>query len=225
MTEQPTYDDIIRALEPHGLIARGGFHPAAEDEVPGDPGTLVLVGNVGPAMWRVFRATAAAGPDPLDNWTRRVVGEAATALGATALFPFGGPPYLPFQRWGARTEGLEASPLGVLIHPEYGLWHAYRAALAFGPRLALPQQTIRPSPCASCVDRPCLDACPVGAFSAAGYDVPACVSLLRSAGGEDCMSRGCQARRACPVGPDFVYDADHAAFHMAAFLKARLREF
>ncbi len=29
-------------------------------------------------------------------------------------------------------EGLKPSPLGLLMHPEYGLWHGYRGAILFG---------------------------------------------------------------------------------------------
>jgi hypothetical protein len=42
-----TFRDIKSALANTGLLVRGGFHPDATDGVPGDPGTLVLVGNVG----------------------------------------------------------------------------------------------------------------------------------------------------------------------------------
>ena len=38
-----------------------------------------------------------------------------------------------------RAEAVAPSPLGILIHPDYGLWHAYRGALAFAERLALPR--------------------------------------------------------------------------------------
>ena len=48
-------------LANHGLIVRGGFHPTPADGVPGDPATLVLVGNVGPAMWQAFEAARADG--------------------------------------------------------------------------------------------------------------------------------------------------------------------
>lgn len=219
-----SYDDIARALSPDGLIPRGGFYPAAEDEVPDDPASLVMVGNAGPDMWRAFAADGPAGPNALDRWTARVVEEVAAALGAAALFPFGGPPYHPFQRWGALAEALHHSPLGVLIHPDYGLWHAYRAALAFAERIELPAADERPSPCESCADKPCLSTCPVAAFNGESYDVEACVWLLQDARGADCMAGGCLARGACPVGAEYAYALDQAGFHMAAFLEARVEE-
>ncbi len=219
-------DDIAKFVTRHGLIVRGGFHPVADDMVPGDPATLVLVGNAGPAMWQAFEATWTTGQyassaNPLDDWVRDVLTGTAAALGATPLFPFGGPPHLPFQRWAQRADAVAPSPLGVLIHPEFGLWHAYRGALAFAEPLDLPPRDTRRRPCESCADRPCLSACPVDAFGLDGYDVPVCVSHLSAAAGADCLDLGCRARRACPVGREYVYEPAHAAFHMAAFRGAQ----
>ena len=36
------------------------------------------------------------------------------------------------------------------------------------------------------------------------------------------VTMGCEARLACPVGADYRYDPAAAAFHMGAFLRARL---
>ncbi len=214
---------LEQALAASGLLLRGGFHPEPSDGVPGDPGTLVLVGNAGPAMWRAFAADGDRYGDranALDDWVRDVLTGIAGEAGATALFPFGGPPFLPFQRWAQRAEPVHPSPLGILIHPDFGLWHAYRGALAFDGRLDLPPSDDRPSPCATCADRPCLSACPVDAFGPGGYDVPACIGHVSAREGSDCMELGCRARRACPVGREYVYEPAQAAFHMAAFRSA-----
>ncbi len=145
----------------------------------------------------------------------------AHELGATAFFPFGGPPWLPFQQWARRAEPVHASPIGVLIHPRYGLWHSYRGALGFSEALAVPELKPVPSPCDSCAGRWCLKACPVGAFSAAGYEVAACAAHVKSPAGADCMALGCRARRACPVGAEHAYPPEQANFHMRAFLKGQ----
>ncbi len=217
---------IEGALRGAGLAPRGAFHPGEGDGVPamgdgGLAGTVVLAGNAGPDMWRAFAGSGCTGPDALDAWTRQVVEPLAERLGAEALFPFGGPPYRPFQRWAQRAEPVWPSPIGPLIHPDYGLWHAYRAALAFTERLDLPPRDERPSPCDTCADRPCLTTCPVGALTTGGYDVPACVVHIETPAGADCMDSSCRARRACPIGRDYAYEPDQSRFHMAAFLEAR----
>jgi hypothetical protein len=223
MSDRIDLGEIELALRQAGLTPRGVFHPAADDAVPplahGAPArTLVLAGNAGPQMWRAFDAARAAAPMSLDTWSGRVLGELAERLGACVLFPFRRP-YLPFQRWAMRAEACHPSPLGLLIHPEYGLWHGYRGALAFAAKIALPPPDRRASPCARCADRPCLSACPAVAFEAGAYDVPACVRHLASAPEPACIDGGCLARHACPVGRDYRYAPAQARFHMEAFLR------
>lgn len=219
-----TIRDAIRAC---GLVPRGGFHPGPDDLVPAahgrDARTLVLVGIAGRSLWPAFAASTEAtdgAPHALDRWTRRVVGDLAGRLGAVALYPFGGPPHHPFQRWAKRAEALQSSPLGLLIHPEYGLWHAYRAALVFADVLALPAAGDRLSPCASCATQPCRSACPVSAIGNGPYEVPRCIAHITGPSGTECQARGCLARRACPVGAAHAYEPAQQAFHMAAFTAA-----
>ena len=225
------YDSIVAAVEAEGLANRGAFHVAADDAVPpfgdGAPAmTLLLVGNVGSGMWSAFAASEEAkdgAPDALDRWSRRIVTRLARTLDAAAHFPFGGPPWLPFIRWAQRAGPVHPSPIGPLVHPDHGLWHAYRGALAFRERLDLPPRDERASPCEDCTERPCLSACPVGAFSAGGYDVDKCVAHIEHPAGVRCFGGGCLARHACPAGRDAAYGAPQAAFHMRAFLASRPR--
>ncbi len=213
--------EIEHALREQGLSPRGAFHPAAADGVPclaaDTPArSLVLAGNAGPQMWTAFAAARAGSDMTLDQWSERVLTGLAARLGARAVFPFARP-YLPFQRWAQRAEACHPSPLGLLIHPDYGLWHGYRGALLFAGTIALPPPERRASPCAGCADRPCLRACPADAFAGGAYDVPACVRHLAAAPDGACMQRGCLARHACPVGRDYRYAPEQARFHMQAF--------
>jgi hypothetical protein len=210
------------------LAPRGAFHPVAADGVPTMPGgevagTLILLGFAGGVGWPAFAAApeaADAAPHPLDRWSRRVIDGLAVRWGGMALYPFGGPPWLPFPRWARRADTVSASPLGILIHPEFGLWHSYRGAVALRERLRLPEPIVTPSPCDACVARPCLTACPVGAFTTDGYDVAACAAHIAMPAGADCMA-GCRARRACPVGAAHRYGAEEAGFYMANFRASR----
>ena len=219
------YAEIAGTVVAAGFAVRGAFHPAADDGVPEvaadtPTATLVLAGNAGPEMWRQFSDQRDPHTDRLDDWSRERLDALAAGLGARALFPFAKPP-LPFQRWARRAEDCHPSPLGILIHPDYGLWHGYRGALAFGERIALPEPGRRPSLCDTCPDRPCLTSCPVVAFDGRGYDVAACVRHIASPAGSACLDRGCQARHACPVGRAYAYEPAQAGFHMRAFLRAR----
>ena len=222
------YDTVAAAVERTGLRVRGGFHPGPEDGVPplpsgAAPATLILVGNVGSSVWHSFAAAGFIGRSehPLDEWSREVVSALARTLAAEPLFPFGGPPFLPFIRWALRADTVWPSVMGPLIHPRYGLWHAYRGALSFPERFELPPpDTAVRRPCDDCAEQPCLAPCPVGAVRVGAFDAAGCAEWLTDRPRCACRKSGCLARRACPVGREHAYRPAHAAFHMTAFAKA-----
>lgn len=218
------------AVRDAGLAPRGVVRLTPGDGVPpladGRPAVaLMLVGWRGRAGWAGFAASPErrdGSRDPLDRWSRRVIGGVATAQGALALFPFDGPPWWPFQRWGRRAEGLAASPLGLLVDAEVGLWHGWRGALAVAEDLG-PEAVPQVSPCADCAGRPCLSACPVDAFTGEAYATDRCRSHLEGHAGGLCRTDGCRARDACPVGRAHRYAPDQIRFLMNAF-RASLTE-
>ena len=211
-------------LEPSGIRIRGVFH-CREGEGPeldkgGKARTVVLLGNIGGSIWEPFshwrNTRDDGGNNPLDRWSEDVIGPVAEAIGAVAYFP-SDKPWWPFQRWAKIAEGLEPSPLGLLIHPEYGLWHGYRGALGFAEEHEFPAAPRLPSPCSKCAKKPCLEACPAHAISEKGFDVPACRAFLAADEGQaGCVKTGCVARNACPVGSEYRYPAAQLAFHMEA---------
>ena len=219
-------DTVFAAIDDTGLAPRGGLHLDESDRAGAlaELRTIVLIGMAGRRGWDAFAASQEARDgvaDPLDRFSERVVGGLAKSLGALPLYPFGGPPYWPFQRWAQRAEPVSASPTGLLIHPVYGLWHSYRGALGFAEALDAPTWESAPRPCDSCRAQPCLHTCPVAAFSRDGYDVQACAGHLRGAEGAPCMARGCLARSACPMGQEYAHEPDQALFTMRAFLRAQ----
>lgn len=204
--------------EARHLRVLGGFHPEPADGAPEGCGTLLMIGPAEPGFWPVFRASAEfadGGPDPLDRWSKRVLGRWAEALGAQAIFPSDGPPYAPFIAWAKATGRVWNSPAGILVHDRAGLMVSFRGALALPERVELPPAPLRP--CDSC-PKPCLGACPAGALGAGGdYDVPRCKAWLDTSAGEDCMTRGCALRRSCPLSQTYGRAEAQSAFHMRSF--------
>ena len=218
---------IEGALASHGLIPRGGFNFEADEAAPrgrsGNPAkSVLLIGQAGAAPWPHFQRWRDKQPgnlvNPLDTWARQVIEAVAVEHRARVVYP-SDRPYLPFQRWAMRAEGLKASPLGILIHPEFGLWHAYRGALLFDEELPFEPATATQHPCETCVAKPCLCTCPVGAVSDSGYDYAGCLSYVRGPTSGPCRLGGCLARNACPVGAAYRYPAGVQAFHMASFAR------
>jgi len=225
MTGSVSRDAIERAVAAWGLSVVGAFHPRSGDGAPEGTETIFLIGADRGRMWEAFETGPEARgglDDPLDRWSRRVIEAVAADLGAAAIFPFGGPPYQPFQRWATRGEDAAPSPVAMQVTPGRGLWTSYRGALGFREVIAigLPGGA---NPCPAC-PAPCLTACPVQAFAGGAYDVPRCVAHITSPAGVACREGGCLVRHACPAGRTATPPAGQRRFHMDAFVRARLAD-
>lgn len=209
-----TLDDIAALCAGHHLTILGGFACDGEAGLPAGTRTVLLLGPAEPGFWAHLTAQPEwGGPDPMDQWSRRVIGRIACDLRAKALFPFGGPPWHPFQRWALRTGRVWDSPVRLLVQAEQGLLVSFRGALALKEVVEVPPPL--PRPCDGCA-RPCLEACPVGALTGAGYDLPACHTYLDQPG-TACMAGGCLVRRACPVSQAYARLPEQSAYHMRQF--------
>lgn len=234
---------LSNELAPFGFYPIGWFELRSEDmpaniELGSYKSKLnsgssgLLIGNHAKddshVMWEAFKQSSQYKddlPDPLDRWTKQVITPLADKFGAQSIYPFGDVVW-PFQQFAMRVGGIKSSPLGLQIHPEFGLWHGFRAALIFNDtlwtepfdRLADQAHYFSVHPCDNCLDKPCLSNCPVDAFKReAGFDVVACRGYLHSGEAPLCMEKGCKARAACPIGQP--YGRDQIRFHMNGFKK------
>lgn len=201
------------------LAIFGAFHLMPEDGLPADLQTILLFGPDEPGYWTHLCSSPEwqdGAPDPVDRWSRRVIGRMACDIGANAYFPFGGPPHHPFYQWALRTGRAFTSPVTLLVHDQAGLMVSYRGAIALRERLDLPPVT-GSTPCDTCVGQPCRTACPPGALTHAGYDVPACHRFLDTPAGNVCLSQGCAVRRACPLSQAYGRVVEQSAYHMRLF--------
>lgn len=223
MSAERSYAELSAAAEARALKVTGCLSLGPKDRLAERFVTLLLLSPSPNGFWDVFTGSpeyqdhAQNGtPDPMDRWSRRVIGTWACDLGGKAVFPFGGPPYRPFLRWAEDSGRVWPSPTGPLVQDALGLMISYRGALALPFVLPSPAP-LDASPCDTCATRPCVSACPVGALSASRpYDVPACKAHLRGDSGAACLS-GCLVRKACPASAGAQRVDAHSAYHMDIF--------
>jgi len=191
--------------------------------------SIVVIGSGGGGFWRAASRHAEAHPgwwtreNPLDDFTREVIDGAVVPAAnspARVIYPFmGDGPTLNFIEL-AKAAGLAgATILGVVAHPVFGPWIAFRAALLLDDSLDAPGDARGFDPCPSCTTRSCIAACPVGAVAhPAGWDIPKCVTH-RVENETDCATR-CHARVACVLGPEHRYPDDELAYHQMRALRS-----
>ena len=211
---------LYAALLEHGLRVLHCGEPTADwPEDQPDIQRVLVIGHGGSEFWPAFQVSPEFGdgrPDPLDRWSRRVISTAAPDM--TFVAPSEGPPFAPIHAL-ATGGALHPSPLGMLAHVDFGLWTAIRGLLLCAD--PLPLSPAQPPP-EDQAFADCFAACPVQAFSAAGYDAAACARHLLTDRAGPCWS-GCLARRACTLGASHAYVPDQAKFYMDAFTAAMER--
>jgi len=198
--------------------------------------SIVVLGNGGGHFWAAFKRYAARNlgwwerENPLDDFTREVVAREVArplreaALRHTIVHPFMHPvvhggPTLDFVELGKVAEIAGPSILGVVVHPVFGPWIAFRAALLLDVAVDVPGGARAFDPCPGCVPRSCIGACPAGAVSfPAGWDVPKCLTH-RVEVEPECAGR-CHARAGCVIGPEHRYPDDELAYHQMRALRA-----
>lgn len=192
------------------LAVFGAFH------LP-DRETLALLGPHEPGFWAAFTAAPEwqdSSANPIDRWSKRVIDGIAADVGGRALYPFGTPLH-PFLTWAVESGRAWSSPVRLLVHDVAGLMVSYRGAVVLPGHLALEPSVNKP--CGACHEKPCRASCPVGALTAEAYDLQACHAFLDTEAGQDCMTKGCAVRRACPVSQTYERDPAQSAYHMSQF--------
>lgn len=209
------WDQLQHMLEPLGLRPVGAMRPDNATPAP----VIVPIAPNEPKFWQVFRTSPefADGADhPMDRWSERVITDLAVKMGASAYFPFSGPPYYPFFDWALATGRVHQSPICLAVDHRAGLFVAFRGAIGLAHDIDAPEPTNHP--CDGC-DAPCATSCPIGAFDTGVYAADACTQHITSQAGTQCWQGGCLARRSCPLTRQTQRIAEHAQFHLRAFAK------
>jgi len=178
-------------------------------------GRLVLLGHGGQQMWAQLQTFGMRTADPVDYYsltiTRQFIRQWLEDAQTLILYP-DAPYQIPLTTLGELAGWSQPSPLGLGIHPEYGLWFAYRAVFLTQAELPItPVTAVPPSACTTCQHKPCITACPAHAVQTTGFDVFACAHF-RVQPQAVCADR-CLARLACPVAPEHHYTEAQLVYH------------
>jgi epoxyqueuosine reductase len=177
---------------------------------------LILIGQVGRDFWTALQRRGLHGSDPVDAFASECVrawmGSALAGHVWRQVFP--GPHPVPLQKLGALAGWHQPSPFWVGVDAEWGSWFAYRAVVLADTRLPATPRREQGSPCLTCANPPCINACPVGALNRQGpasEGLHACL-VHRMQPASACLDR-CLARNACPVGVTHRYTEGQTTYH------------
>ncbi len=175
---------------------------------------IILMGNGGQALWRSIPSAQWQQADPIDQYSRdtalEFAGRALAEDDYRVIYPGDTP--LSLQQLGSIAGWHTPSPLGIGMHPKWGLWYAYRAVLLTNDPLPEIVSPASPSPCETCSGKPCLSICPAKALSAtSAIDMTACAGH-RLTPRSSCADR-CLARLGCPVATEQRYTLDQIQYH------------
>lgn len=191
--------------------------------------TVVLVGNSGPSFWAALQDSAFAHrSDPVDQFSQHLVAEALHQhlpdLAYRLLYPLADCP-IALQELGRLAGWHRSSPLGIGMHPQAGLWYAYRALVLVDvnwPGLESTAFDLVTDHCERCETQDCISVCPPQALVLGQTpDLLRCCEF-RVASDSPCEEQ-CLARNACPVFPEKRYSQEQIRHHYLASLDSLRR--
>ena len=201
---------------------------------------ILLIGSAGKKLWQSMPQEYLQRDDPVDEYSVDCINRVLKVYLPEGSWQFLFPEApqgleISLQKLGSMAGWHHASPLGIGINDQYGLWFAYRAVVAIESELdrsdldgaeQVDQDKVDylsgESPCLSCEAKPCLSSCPALALSSdSNPDLTACVSH-RVAPASDCAST-CLARQACPIAPQFKYSDDQVTYFYGRSLTSAMR--
>ncbi len=179
---------------------------------------LLLFGHGGTAFWTRLQEAGMTGPDPVDAFSRQVVEQflAEDLPGVLYRVAYPGMAAVPLQALGKLAGWHHDSPMKVGINDYWGLWYAYRAVVVADSRLPVSAPVKSVSPCLSCVDKPCVQACPAEALTQDDWRLQRCMDF-RLQPASACAGT-CVARLACPVAGEHRYSDSQMAYHYGVSL-------
>lgn len=184
-------------------------------EVAGDYNQLLVFGHAGSGFWKSLDEPL-TGSDPLDRMSIKMVEDFLQRIGCAdylVVYP-STDLQIDLRALGKQLGWHADSALGMGINAIHGTWFAYRVVVLANTFYETHDETqtnnLAEAPCSKCINRPCVEACPVDAPGVT-FDLQACMDE-RVREGSACAYQ-CLARNVCPVGTEYRYDQDQMRYH------------
>jgi len=224
---------LAKYCDPAGLNFRGVVSVAAsDDEVPDNQKiapllkgakSAIVIGNAGRNFWNAYTVFLEANPDypkdsarALDNYTADAVRKVSKDLDENGIsnrlifyWEQVDGRFVPLMRLAEQAGMGKPGKIGVMIHPEYGPWLAYRAVILTTVELEPTAPLIDFNPCDDC-EAPCVPACTGESMSDTGWDMNKCT--MAKVVNKDC-AKACAARWECVLGQNYRYPPEEIAYH------------
>ncbi|ATX79086.1 hypothetical protein Ga0123461_0660 [Mariprofundus aestuarium] len=182
---------------------------------------LILIGHGGRGMWEAVQASEfRENSDPIDSFSidrvERWFAGQVPAADYEIIYP-ASKCIVPLQSLGRLAGWHHTSPFRIGINQAWGSWFAYRVAALADTDFAPTDRMQLASPCDSCVDKPCVSACPAGLLACGDFSLKGCIDY-RLVSESSCKAR-CLARLACPVASEHRYSTEQINYHYGRSMK------
>jgi len=185
--------------------------------------SVILIGSGGRSFWEKFQdeihGSSKTSADPIDDICIRFFNDNFSNENHTLIYPnknF----HFDILSLSSLLNFSSPSPLGLHINRDFGTWFAFRLVILSNVEYESSDKLDFFSPCLTCIDKPCLSACPAGATSLEKFNLKSC-SDYRSKPDSACQ-RHCFSRRACPFQSQNSYSEKQLSYHMMHSYKLML---
>lgn len=168
--------------------------------------SIIVFANGGTELWDSFINDITQRPQnlskhehPFDDFVHRLIQEADPNPPSTRRWIRCADTEETFidMRPLAQNAGIGThSHMGMLIHPEYGLWVGLRGILLTTEYIP-PSSQLSANPCSTCIEKPCISSCVGNAVTKMGWNIQLCAETHTTS--QKCSIQ-CASRLACPIG-------------------------